>query len=554
MLDAPLFTSPLDPDIAGDDPLGLAPVNERLYNAVFPGINNVVRYIRVYSSLCWVVHQVEKYFQQHQLELSKGDALRIANEAYEKVQLILTWINKEKGYTQLAGTGRQFPTDDRKIRFVFASFGQSSASLLEAVSYRPSLTTGLGFLDRKQDGTYACTEAGLALASAFDSHVRTSPKYRWLSDITKLEGNRAAVFELESSFDVGAATEAEQAAFLTQFFPTSKLNERDQLTQNRWLSLHLTLRAIQACNRSGRAQGNSSYATELEIRSCMASGRTSNGDVLNLKGIESVQVWWSVLQLRQLHRLALDLLFSCTEQWLDDRNMEGKLVSLDECVAAIGNSALTGLDTDYASDVASLWDYYKDVQGEHPTLYVSAACTDTEDDSANLFPYVEELLSLSPEFDEDGANEAVSSAYVALIFCACEVRNLLQDPTSKEAILRDQDQCSLLALARLAEKMRNATPTAFVSYLIRHWVILRHFQVVCDRSQNADGKNRFRFVLGENGLERFNPAVRITEPAFAQDKLMHVLYLLEQSGLLSEKNGGYTLTPQGRTRLGEYAK
>lgn len=553
MLKAPLFTSPIDHDIAGDDPLGLAPVNERLYNAVFPGINNVVRYIRVYSSLCWVVNQVEQYFQKHQGGLRKDDALRIANKAYEKVQLILTWINKEKGRTQLAGAGRKFPHDNQKIRLVFASFGSSSASLFDAVSYRPSLTTGLGFLDRKLDGTYACTDAGLALARAFDSHVKTSKSYRWLADITMLEGTRSTVFELEHSFDVSTATEAEKIAFITQFFPLSKLNERDQLTQNRWLSLNLTLRAIQSCNKASRESGGNSYATEQDIRACMASGRTSNGEAINLKAIEAVQVWWSVLQLRQLHRLALDLLFSCTEQWLDVSNMEGKPVSLDECVAAIGNSALTGLDTEYANDVESLQDYFREIQGLYPNLYVAAAYADSDDDRKSLFSFVEELLNLSSEFEEDGGNDAVSSAYVALIFCACEVSNLLQDPASKEAILRDHDQCSLFALAKLAEKMGRRTPIEFVSYLIRHWVILRHFQVVCDRSQNADGKNRFRFVLGENGLERFNPAVRITEPAFAQDKLKHVLYLLEQCGLLTEKNGGYKLTPQGRTRLGEYA-
>lgn len=201
MLDAPIFTSPLDPDIAGGDPLGLAPVNERLYNAVFPGINNVVRYIRVYSSICWMVNLVDQYFQKHSSELNKGDAVRIANEAYEKVQLVLTWINQEKGHTQLAGTGRHFPSDDRKIRLVFETFGPSSASLLEAVAYRPSLTTGLGFLERKTDGTYACTKAGLALANAFDAHARTSKKYRWLSDVTLMETKRSTVFALESVFD-----------------------------------------------------------------------------------------------------------------------------------------------------------------------------------------------------------------------------------------------------------------------------------------------------------------------------------------------------------------
>lgn len=61
MFDRPIFTEPLAFEIAGDDPLGLAPTNERLYMAVFPGVNNVVRYIRVYSAICWSVRQIECY-------------------------------------------------------------------------------------------------------------------------------------------------------------------------------------------------------------------------------------------------------------------------------------------------------------------------------------------------------------------------------------------------------------------------------------------------------------------------------------------------------------
>jgi hypothetical protein len=527
-------------------------VNERLYNAVYPGVNNVVRYIKVYSSLCWVVNQVERYFQKHQSELSKGDAVRIANEAYEKVQLILTWINKEKGHTQLAGTGRQFPSDDQKIRLVFETFRQSSASLLEAVSYRPSLTTGLGFLERKTDGTYACTKAGLALASAFDADARTSSKYRWLSDVTLLNSKRSSVFELESVFDVSAATEAEQSAFNAQFFPSSNLDEYDQLTHNRWLSLHLTLRAVQACCRTNRSNGGGSFATEEEVRACMASGRTKMGGTLDCRGVESVQVWWSVLQLRQLHRLALDLLFSCTEQWLSDNNVVLKSATLDECTAALGSSALTGLNDEYSKSVSSLQELFIEAQGTHSTLYVAAANADQEDDTANLFRYIEELNQASFDFGDGGENETVSSAYVALIFCATEAHNLFQDPESRAALLRDQDQCSLFSLSKLVERMKEASPQQFVAYLIKHWVVLRHFQIVCDRSQNADGKNRFRFVLGENGLERFNPAVRVTEPAFAQDKLKHILFLCHQGGLLDEKEGSYKLTPHGRARLNEF--
>jgi len=551
VLDAPIFTSPLDSEIAGDDPLGLAPVNERLYNAVYPGINNVVRYIRVYSSICWMVEKVDKYFEKHSTELNKGEAVLIANQAYEKIQLVLTWINKEKGYLQLAGTGRQFPSDDRKVHLVFESFGASTASLLEAVAYRPSLTTGLGFLERKTDGTYACTKAGYALAQAFDEHVKTNEKYRWLANVTSLEGKRSIVFSLEQNFDVGATTQAEQDAFLSQFFPSSDLVNFDQLAQNRWFSIHLTLRSVQAVCNANRAHGSGSMASEDEIRACMARAMTKTAEPLNCKGVETVQVWWAVLQLRQLHRLALDVLFAAVEAWLNNSPVVSNSASLEECANALATSAIPGLEVSYASKVSDLQRYFHEAQGKYPSLFIAAA--NSEDDSAdlNLFHHIGELRQSTADFESDGSNEAVSSAYIAIIFCAMEVQNLMKDPASKEALMRDHDQCSLVSLANLVARMQGHSPEQLLVYLVKNWVVLRHFQIVCERSQNADGKNRFRFVLGDDGLERFNPALGIAAPAFAQDKLRHILLLSHQCGLLEERGGSYKLTPAGRIRLKE---
>ena len=65
MFNAPTFNIPLGSEVSGDDPLGLAPVNERLYGSVFPGINNVVRYIRVYSLLSWASWKFKEYLIKH---------------------------------------------------------------------------------------------------------------------------------------------------------------------------------------------------------------------------------------------------------------------------------------------------------------------------------------------------------------------------------------------------------------------------------------------------------------------------------------------------------
>ena len=58
MRDAPIYADAVQREVVGDDPLGLAPTNERLYNSAFPGFNNYVRHIRVYSAICWMTRQV----------------------------------------------------------------------------------------------------------------------------------------------------------------------------------------------------------------------------------------------------------------------------------------------------------------------------------------------------------------------------------------------------------------------------------------------------------------------------------------------------------------
>jgi hypothetical protein len=552
VLDGPIFTSPLDPDIAGDDPLGLAPVNERLYNAVFPGINNFVRYIRVYSSLCWMVDRVEQYFSSADSDLSKSEATKIARHAYEKIQLVLVWVNQAKNYPQVAGSRRAFPGDNRKIELSFDNFGDSSANLLSAVAYGPSLTNGLGFLERRSNNTFACTPAGKTLANAFDEHARTFRHYKWLADVTNLEATRSKVFELEDLFDLGSATDSEQQAFLRQFFPANT-SGLDQLGQNRWLAIHLALRATEAIAKSAAGKSAHGFASADQIRACMAWGQAPGGKKYDIHGVNTVQVWWAILQLRQLHRLAIDTLFAVTETWLaDESELEGDN-SLDGIANVIGRSCAPRLDKAFQPQVSRLQSHFREVQGTNPSLSTLASQGD-EYAEANLFEWIDDLWDVDYSFDDDGGNEAVHLAYLTLIFCASEAANFLTDPHTKTALASaDSGPCSLVSLARIAERFSSSKPSDFVSYIVKNWVLLRHFQVVSDRSQVGDGKNRFRFVVGDRGLERFNPAAGIGTPAFAQDRLNHILVLCCQCGLLEQQDETYRLTRHGHSRLHESA-
>src|SRR5207253_2003192 len=143
-------------------------------------------------------------------------------QALEKLQLVLVWVNKENAPLQLAGLNRTFPAHNKPVKMVFETFGKSEANLLDAATYRPSITNGLGFLEQRDAGTLACTPAGELLAAAFDKRATSSTKYRWLADVQALEVRRSDVFKLNEVLDVRSASQAEQTAFLLQFFPSGK--------------------------------------------------------------------------------------------------------------------------------------------------------------------------------------------------------------------------------------------------------------------------------------------------------------------------------------------
>jgi hypothetical protein len=153
----------------------------------------------------------------------------------------------------------------------------------------------------------------------------------------------------------------------------------------------------------------------------------------------------------------------------------------------------------------------------------------------------------------------VTLAYKSLVFCALEATNLLAQPLCEKTLREaDSDMCSLIALTHLAQKYSEQSPVAFMSDIVKNWVILRHFQIASSRAQaTGDGKNRFRFVIGDRGLERYAPTVGINSPSFGQDKLEHMLFLCWQSGLLEErqvdKAHWYRLSSAGRERLKELA-
>jgi hypothetical protein len=539
VLDYPGFVPRALPEISGDDPLGMAPVNERLYGSVFPGINNVVQYIRVYSALCWMLMRIDEYLKSHKLK--QLEAKRVHQQALEKIQNLLTWSNTGFGVGGMAGATRNFPLENRKVPLLFETFGTNRASYLDAVQYRPSLTTGLGFLEVRDHLMFGCLPAGKVLAEAFDESAQSHPDYKWLANVTDLEATPAKVAKLRNVLDLREPSEMERSVFLAQYFSLARPDDLNSPQAHRRASLILVLRVIAACKRE------SISASESEIRASMARGASPEGVLLDLTGVELEQQWWAVLQLRQLQRLAFDSLEAILERWLDICVHQS--LSKSRSIAAIC-ADFDGHISDYlGDDGAQPLSYHLDkvarLQGKLPTLYLAGL----KKSPTNIFEIIEDLLATGLEPEAGGEFPVLPKIFHGLLVCVIEARNLAKNQNAEEAVADGVGQGSLLELSLSAAEFSSQPAGKWIAHLLHHWVINRHFEVVTIRSQNADGKNRFRFLIGDSGLQRFDMSLRPSTVGLAQDRLRHALLLLAQGGLIRLNKDGYVLTAQGRKRL-----
>lgn len=551
MRDAPTFAEPVQEGLSGDDPLGLAATSEHLYNSAFPGFNNVVRYIRVYSAICWMCEQVADSLNKRPVATNR-DARLLFEGAIEKIELALTWANP--GATGLAGGQRVFPSDNRPVEMRFSAFGSNQATNFNAQTYQPSLTRGLRFLEARELETFRCLPNGVALASAFDQAASSLPGYRWLKAPDRLDARLDRIQALAPVLDLAHPSLEEQAAFLASFFPAELAADSSNNDRARWLTLKLMLRATDATCRANRVAGLATTASPDEIRACMARGMAADGTSVVSSEVGTVQAWWAVLQVRQMQRLCLETLYCVLERWIAERESGGGSQALEDCLDELSQSGLAYVHEDFRETVGQMESFFADTQAGCASLYEAAtrwrAADQGDENDADVFLHVRRLNDRRAlDFDDDGDCDAIANAYIGLVFCAVETRNLSAHADALSAMKADADSCSMLRLAELVRRFHPESIQAFLKHVIKEWIVLRHFEVVGSRSARFDGKNRFRFIVGDYGLERFLKAGNLPVPGVSEDKLNHALMLCEQSGLLKEANGAYSLTAAGRRRL-----
>lgn len=560
-LDKPYFTDPVTDNLV-DDPLGTDAAVEALYRSVFPGINNVVAYIRVYSAICWMVRQIEITAR----DTGDPDIEMLSLNGLEKIQLLLGWYNVRQNIKGLAGGGRLYPEGRTKVKLsmkvIVGAQDQkaldhdpdyepsSGANFLQAVQYGPSIINGMPCLKKTAiRGAYLLTEAGEKLADAYEKAIAKHPRRDWLADIDKQYISDNEVTKMGGMLDLLNPSKEEIAAFMEQYYPESP----DGLTlgpnwEYRHQGLTLALRAIEA---EQRTKSYKAGVPENVIRFAMARGCSHDGKyLLKVDDCAQAQSWWASLQLRQYLRIAQGVLLRLCESWVHRAVVTNKPRDILDCAQSLGEMLLTLLPTSARQSVASTIKVMEQSRGNEQTLYAAGPKLKDEQRIESLLDY---LLSVSDfAHNSDAEGQALRSAYIALLYCASEANNFQTDQYFDQAL--ENERLSLGKLARVVSAHVNDSPAAFMAHVIQHYVLLQHFGVVQKRA-SRDGRSRYVLLKGDRGLERMGKSEDFVGVGLMTDRLGHALLLAAQCELLvqNEDDGTFSLTREGLRRLKKIA-
>lgn len=559
MLNHPTFGE-VPPVTGGGDPLGTAPVNEMLYRTTFPGINNVVRYIRVYTAICWMVHQIAETARKNK----RADLVELTKTGMEKIQLLLTWYNWGEGVKNLAGNGRTFRKDGVPVELRFQSLLDNSARIareldadaqvsdgahfLNPAQYRPGLFRGFAFMGESSllPGTYHLTEGGKQLADAYEEAITGHDWRDWLADLSETHASYEDVREMRYLLDLKSPSIPEQNAFLTHYYPEANYAREIPNWRNRHAGITLALRALAA--ETGPDSFSKGRAVSVAtVRQTMARGVARNGKPLDLTNLESIHGIWSSLQIRQCFRKAMDILVRCTESWIKDAEIYQRPRSILDCSEGIGAKLADALPPQHSSLVKQALDEYAELRGEFPT-FGAAAPTIPELRLQSLINRLRETEDFAQHSEEETA--ALRNAYYALGFCVLEVETLSQN---SHFLLRHNgsEDLPLAPFCKMVREFENRPPAELMAHIIQYYIVAQHFKVM--RRRTDDFHNRFRFMNGDDGLERALNAKDLYGPNELEDLLEHALYLLAQCGLAELDDGNrIAITEGGENRLATY--
>jgi hypothetical protein len=586
-VDGPVFSSVVDRARA-IDPIGLQALNLRLYTTVFPGFNNVTQYVRVFSAFAWMLSRIEQAAYEENAVDER--ALAIERLGLEKMELLLTWSNVLAKVPGMPGALRAFPdVEDKNVNLRFDELLSYEAEVARAagdaydenvvsvcfmhsVQYLPALASGLRFIvpGNGVSTRWELSPAGKLLADAYqtmlDATLRISdPKLAdWLSDPRHVATTRAHVRAIHAAgpIDVLQSSPEEGRQFIAVFFPGPESSPQAPNWKLRHAGIVLALRAMRL---SSRAFNEDDGFVPLDvIRHAMGSRTSADGASLDITGVERAAACWTSVQLRQYFKAALETLFRVAEFEIHEATMSfDRQRGIQDIGAAIGNRVTDKLAATETTVAATNARFARGLPDNVKSLY-QAGCEVAE---LNLGRRLTELVSASQrvlltsrsqlQSIEASATNAATLAYEAFVYLAQDTAVWCKEASFN--LLDEHDPLSFAGLREITAQMDKKPPGELIARVVCDYVLNQHFRIVRSRStrddkpRDAKPRDRYRFVMGDDGLERALSRERdLFDVPVLEDKLHRALNLLALSGVVEQRGDKhFRLTTLGLNRADE---
>lgn len=498
----PYLIPPMRIQNSGRDFLGLLDSNAEMMGICIPGINNVVRYIRPFSVICWMVWKFHQLLENEgRAEASNAEFVRFR----DKVETLFTWGSHADDHARLPGRYGPLPRSESDLQPLdFQSWQRTynNTGLMAAVQYGPAAkdTAGLGFIRQVDINLFATRASGEEIAKNLDRILRSSTNYNLLNSLVTAESTLEQAEDLWDRWGLGAVSADEQRVFLAAFYQPDRIGDYSSDMGRRSSTIALILETLEQVTEP---------QTAAEIRRLMTH---QNASLMTDPSLEEARHKWAALQARQLQRFAMEQLYGVLERSVQDgqANDISKVVSLYLSERA-QDIAPDKLIDEYANKAQDLDAFLAE------GLNDGSLCFDDRLQRLREAHRSDDRLSLLEE----------------CIHALCLVNAFIRHAKSKrhlQTFLQTGGiaRLSLRHFSELSESLAQTSARVFLHDLIET-LVSQHFSVAVQR---FDGRaQRLRITLEEQGLtpllkDRWSPRV-------TADRLETTLDLLLDCDVLS---------------------
>lgn len=520
----PYFVPPFRAENTGVDYLGLRQANLDLVYQFIPGINNVTKYVRPYSMLCWTAWAFAQQMiatKREHFDLGEFRAFR------EKVEILFNWSHRIVGTKRgLVGSDSKPPESNRgRVPLSFDGWARN-VSWLDAVNYGPSIKadSGLGLAVSPTPGVIAVTSEGEELAKAIEERMQRSGATR-LFEPTVVSAREAEVAELHEVWNVEKPSGKERAVLRQALFEGTSHAQPEFARARAWAKELIEL----VLSRSKEP------LSPAEVRGCLARGLDSNGRPIKIAdSLMAHSRLFQVLQIRQVQRFSHEVLFSWMERKILVESARESETLASEATRALAAAPMLQQSQ---SPGAALEKYARWSRSGGGTLIAGYRDQDLD------------LFALSDKIQDDLFNagagvlpdETVGRCLVALIGCAVAATELEDVEVAKRHLeVGGRARVSLAHWKRyLAE--RKALPWFdTLQDFIETYLLSQHLATATRRQEQ--GKQRLRIAIEQEGLTPLIPRNLVWRPVMSPDRLGALMSLMADCGILKESEGEYLLS------------